>query len=262
LNYHLLTRSEFDITDAESVGRNLDRYKPWAIINAAGYVRVDDAEQDVERCFKENTVGPSTLAAMCAKHKIALVTFSSDLVFDGRQNAPYIETDRTAPLNVYGRSKAEAEKMVLDLHAGALVIRTSAFFGPWDEYNYITLALRSLHERRVFMAPKDLTVSPTYVPDLVNACLDLAIDGEQGVWHLTNGNAVTWAELAIRAAGLANVDRTSLQICESRELGLTAPRPMYSVLGTSRCAQMPSLDHALNRYLSQRQTNCEPQGRV
>jgi dTDP-4-dehydrorhamnose reductase len=142
------------------------------------------------------------------------------------------------------------------------VIRTSAFFGPWDEYNYLTLALRALHEQRAFLAAKDLTVSPTYVPDLVNASLDLAIDGEAGVWHLSNGNAVTWAELALRVAGLANVEANSLQICHSRELGLTAPRPIYSVLGTKRCPQMPSLDDALNRYLSHRQINCAPQARA
>jgi dTDP-4-dehydrorhamnose reductase len=262
LKYRILTRKELDITDADSVDRNMEINRPWAIINAAGYVRVDDAEQDVERCFKENTVGPRTLASMCAKHKVGLVTFSSDLVFDGKQNAPYIETDQTAPLNVYGKSKAEAEKMVLDLDPGALVIRTSAFFGPWDEYNYLTLALRALHEQRAFLAAKDLTVSPTYVPDLVNASLDLAIDGEAGVWHLSNGNAVTWAELALRVAGLANVEANSLQICHSRELGLTAPRPIYSVLGTKRCPQMPSLDDALNRYLSHRQINCAPQARA
>ena len=262
LNYRLLTRNELDITDAESVARNIEMYQPWAIINAAGYVRVDDAETDVRRCFKENTVGPRTLAYLCAKQKVALVTFSSDLVFNGKQNAPYIETDQTAPLNVYGKSKAEAEKIVLDLDPAALVIRTSAFFGPWDEYNYITVALRALQEGRAFMAAKDLTISPTYVPDLVNACLDLAIDGESGVWHLSNGNAVTWAELALRVADLANVEPGSLQICHSRELGLTAPRPIYSVLGTMRCAQMPSLDDALNRYLAQREVNCPGQGRA
>ena len=108
------------------------------MINAAGYVRVDDAEQDVERCYRENTWGPIQLAAACRRHKLALLTFSSDLVFNGQQNTAYIESDLVAPLSTYGKSKAEAQKGVLEQYPGALVIRTSAFFGPWDEYNPTT----------------------------------------------------------------------------------------------------------------------------
>jgi dTDP-4-dehydrorhamnose reductase len=203
LNHHLLSRAEMDIAHERSIERALAHYQPWAIINAAGYVRVDDAEADAERCFRENTLGPALLASFCTKKKIALVTFSSDLVFDGTQSAPYVETDRTAPLNIYGVSKAEAEKRVLDSFPGALVIRTSAFFGPWDEYNFITVALRALRGGRTFLAPNDLTISPTYVPDLVNTSLDLMIDGESGIWHLSNDGAVTWASLLWRAAELA-----------------------------------------------------------
>jgi dTDP-4-dehydrorhamnose reductase len=94
---------------------------------------------------------------------------------------------KVAPLNAYGRSKAEAERRVLDSDPQALVVRTSAFFGPWDEHNFVTQALAALGEGRPFAAAGDMTVSPTYVPDLVNACLDLLIDKECGIWHLTNG---------------------------------------------------------------------------
>jgi dTDP-4-dehydrorhamnose reductase len=251
LKYRLVSRDEMDIAVPAAIEKTIAECEPWAIVNAAGYVRVDEAETDVERCFRENTVGPTRLASICERDGIALVTFSSDLVFDGAQHEPYIETDRIAPLNVYGRSKAEAEKRVLDSHPDSLVIRTSAFFGPWDEYNYITVALRELREKRPFLAAKDLTVSPTYVPDLVNTCLDLLIDREKGIWHLCNRAEITWAELAIRAAQLANVDLSLLQPCQSEELKFVARRPLYSALGSSRSASMPSLDDALTRYLSQ-----------
>jgi dTDP-4-dehydrorhamnose reductase len=255
LNHHLLSRAEMDIANERSIERALALYQPWAIINAAGYVRVDDAEADAERCFRENTLGPALLASLCAKNNVALVTFSSDLVFDGTQDAPYVETDRTAPLNIYGMSKAEAEKRVLDFFPGALVIRTSAFFGPWDEDNFITVALRALRQGRTFLAPNDLTISPTYVPDLVNTSLDLMIDGESGIWHLSNDGAVTWASLVSRAAELARVDSSPVQACASEQLHFVARRPVYSALRSRRSSLMPSLDDALRRYFHQ----CEPE---
>lgn len=250
LDYRLLSRAEMDIASEASIESALARYQPWAIVNAAGYVRVDEAEADVERCFRENTLGPALLASLCAQNDIALMTFSSDLVFDGAQRAPYVETDPIAPLNIYGVSKAEAEKRVLDSHPGALVIRTSAFFSPWDEYNFITMAMGALREGRTFLASADLTVSPTYVPDLVNTSLDLMIDGESGIWHLSNAGAVTWAALVWRAAELAEIDPSPVQACRSEQLGFRARRPTYSALGSVRSSLMPALDDALGRYLN------------
>lgn len=250
LDYRLLSRQDMDIADAESIERVLEHYEPWAIINAAGYVRVDDAENEAEQCFRENVLGASTLALICSKHKIGLVTFSSDLVFDGKRSDPYIETDSVAPLNIYGQSKAQAEAKVLDFHPGSLVIRTSAFFGPWDKHNYISVALNALQRKRSFAAADDLTVSPTYVPDLVNVTLDLLIDGEAGIWHLSNSGATTWADLVTRAANLAQIDISALKPCSSKHLSFIAPRPKYSALGSHRSTLMPSLDDALMRYIN------------
>ncbi|MEX0712941.1 MAG: sugar nucleotide-binding protein, partial [Pirellulales bacterium] len=202
LLFRLLRRAEMDIANRKQVDAVFDRYNPWAVINAAGYVRVDDAEREPGPCFRENVRGAAALAAACAGAGIPLVTFSSDLVFDGQQGSPYREQDTVGPLGVYGRTKAEAERRVLALHPRALVIRTSAFFGPWDEYNFVTAGLRTLRAGLPFPAADDTIVSPTYVPDLVHACLDLLIDAESGVWHLANQGETTWAGFARRAAAL------------------------------------------------------------
>ncbi len=247
--YRLLSRKEMDIADAGSVELALSTHQPWAVINTAGYVRVDDAENDAERCFRENTAGPAILAAACARHGIHLTSFSSDLVFDGRQDRPYVESDPVAPLGVYGRSKAEAESAVLDKHPGALMVRTSAFFGPWDQYNFVTLALNALERGDPFTASHDLTITPTYVPDLVHACLDLAIDREAGIWHLSNGGALSWAELALKAAERAGVDASRL---EARSIAFAAARPAYCALTSERGILLPRLDQALDRYLELR----------
>ena len=252
LLYHVLTRKDMDIADPASVDAILTTLSPWAVVNAAGYVRVDDAEREPEACLRENTVGPAILAAACAQREVALLTFSSDLVFDGTSLSPYVESDPVAPLNVYGRSKAEAEVKVLEAFPLSLVVRTSAFFGPWDEYNFVTVALRTLAAGQTFVAAEDQIVSPTYVPDFVHASLDLLIDGECGLWHLANPGAIAWADLAQLAASKAGLDTTHIHAVSTRDLDLAAPRPKYSVLGSERGVLLPSLENAISRYFQER----------
>jgi dTDP-4-dehydrorhamnose reductase len=255
LTYHLLTRREMDIADPHSVRAALSRARPWAVINAAGYVRVDEAENEAARCMRENAEGPAVLAAECAARGVRLVTFSSDLVFDGERATPYTESDTVAPLNVYGVSKAQAEADVLGSLASALVIRTSAFFGPWDEYNFVTRALRALGEGQPVIAADDLFVSPTYVPDLVNTSLDLLMDGEGSVWHLANAGAISWAELARLAASSAGLDQEAVEPRPAAALGYVAARPRYSVMTSERGDLMPSLEDALSRYCHEMNLN-------
>ena len=257
LAYRLLSRQDMDIADPVSVEQAMQRYHPWAVINASGYVRVDEAENNVARCFRDNVAGPAVLAAACARHQVHLTTFSSDLVFDGRQQCPYVESDKVAPINVYGKSKAAAERTVFDLHPAALVVRTSSFFGPWDSYNFLTRALSSLESGAPFAAAADITVTPTYVPDLVHACLDLLIDKERGVWHLTNGHPLTWLELAGMAARQAGVDTSRLEAQSGAACRYIAARPAYSALHTERGILLPGLDSAIGRFLQMRGESVE-----
>lgn len=250
INYRLLSRKEIDISNPASVNAVLCDLKPWGVINAAGYVRVDDAEHESDTCLQVNTVGAENLAIACTCNQIALLTFSSDLVFDGAVSNPYTENDLVAPLNVYGRSKALAEEKVLKVHPASLVIRTSAFFGPWDEYNFVTIALRELSAGNTFSAANDAIVSPTYVPELVNASLDLLIDGESGLWNLANKGAISWADFARSVANCAGVNTKNLKTLTTKEMGLIAPRPNYSVLGSNRGELLSCLDTAISRYFA------------
>jgi dTDP-4-dehydrorhamnose reductase len=251
LAYRLLTRPEMDIADEHAVEAALALHSPWAVINTAGYVRVDDAELDRERCFRENSVGPELLARGCSARSIRLVTFSSDLVFDGASPTPYTEDSAPAPLNAYGASKAEAERGVLTADPTALVIRTSAFFGPWDEHNFVTRAMRQLQAGQDCVAAEDTLVSPTYVPDLVNATLDLLIDSESGIWHLANVGVTSWAELARNVARKLGLAADRVVGRSQDELGHAARRPRYSAMVSSRGTLMPSLEHAIERYVSE-----------
>jgi dTDP-4-dehydrorhamnose reductase len=248
-----LSREGLDIADQGSLVSILQRLQPWAIVNCADYVGVDDAELEAERCRQENIVGPQVLAEACAAHGLRLMTFSSDLVFDGSAVHPYVESDAVAPLSTYGRMKAHGEQAVLALHPDALIARTSAFFGPWDEENVVHLALTAFASGDVWAAPSDRRLSLTYVPDLVHASLDLLIDGAHGLWHLANDGDVSWAELTRRVAVASGYSDDLVDECLTAALGLRAVRPLYSVLGTERGQILPSLDDALRRCLRERQ---------
>ncbi|MBI2392076.1 MAG: sugar nucleotide-binding protein [Deltaproteobacteria bacterium] len=245
-------RGELDVTDRAALARALDELRPWAVVNAAGYVRVDDAEHEPGRCFRVNAEAAALLAEECCARDLPLLTYSTDLVFDGAQRRPYRESDGVRPLSVYGRSKVEAERRVSEICSRALIIRTSAFFGPDDQANFVTIALRALAAGESFRAAADAVVSPTYVPDLVHASLDLLIDGAHGTFHLANAGETTWAKLAARAAQLADVSTRALVAVPTAQLGLRAARPLYSALGSARGASLPELEDALARYLRER----------
>jgi dTDP-4-dehydrorhamnose reductase len=248
-----LSRQDLDITNPGMVHDAVAHHRPWAVVNAAGYVRVDEAQSHPRACRRVNAVAPSILAAVCRKAHARLLTFSSDLVFNGETGRPYLETDKVAPMNVYGHTKAEAEHRVLALAPSALVVRTSAFFGPWDHHNFVTLVLDALIAGRTFRAAADVTVSPTYVPDLVNASLDLLIDGAAGLWHLATDGEVTWAGFAERAAQQAGLSPDRIERCSLEQLQLPAARPKYSVLGSVHGRLLPTLEESIARYVHARQ---------
>jgi dTDP-4-dehydrorhamnose reductase len=174
-----------------------------------------------------------------------MLTFSSDMVFDGRLGRPYTEIDATSPIGIYGTSKAIAECRVLEAWPQAIVVRTSAFFGPWDRYNFIYNVIASLKAGRPFVVVSDCRVTPTYVPDLVHRALDLTIDGESGIWHLANEGALHWSELARRVAESAGLDP---------KLVLVSEKAMTSTeLASQRGPLLPPLKTAIARFFRERE---------
>ena len=244
----LLSRSDVDIRDANTVEQLISELNPWAIINAPDYVRVDDAEQDKESCFDINCKGPSVLGEVCKKYEVKLLCFSSDLVFDGLKGKPYVESDPVNPLNVYGHSKATAEKNILAVNPGALIVRTGTLFSPFDNFNFVTNTLAELKQGRPITVADDVYMSPTYVPDLVNETLDLLLDDEQGIFHVTNHGQTTWADFAVRIAEMAGFDKALIHSRPLSQMKLKAKRPLYSVLQSQIGIKLPALEDALFRY--------------
>lgn len=245
---HVLTsRAGLDICDAESIAAALDRHKPWAVINTAGFVRTWEAEERAHECFRANVTGPELLARACKLRGIPLVTFSSDLVFDGKLGRSYVEPDEPAPACTYGRSKAEAEARLIATGADALIVRTSAFFGPWDRYNFLFNTIERLKRGEEVVASDRTIVSPTYVPDLVHATLDLLLDEEKGIWHLTNQGAVSWHELACEIADMAKIGRGLIRASEDTDLADTS-------LTSNRGLLLRPLDRALGDFVASSET--------
>lgn len=238
----------FDVANAVSMQGTFREMNPWAVISAARYTRVNNRPTSYAR-FCEERDGARQLARECEQRGVQFLTFSSDLVFDGTKGGCYLESDRVAPVNAYGESKAEAEKLVQKEMPAALVVRSGPLFGPGDEINFVVRALRCLAAGQPFSAADDLIVSPTYSLDLANACLDLVIDGERGIWHVANQGQVSWAALAGMAAGLATVSSKTLRSCTVKELSLRATLPAYTALTSERGVLLPGLEDALDRFI-------------
>lgn len=249
IDYVLTSRKQLDLADPAAVDAAMDHYRPWAVLNAAGWVRVDDAEEAAAACFAANAQGALELARACCKYDAAFVGFSSDLVFDGRSGRAYREDDEPNPLNAYGNSKAEAERLVLEEAEGrALLIRTAAFFSAYDEHNFAVQALRNLAAGRQVLAADDLVVSPTYVPDLVRMTLDLVLDEARGLWHLANEGQTSWADFARALADASQLDPSGVIGAPSSSFGWRAARPAYAPLVSRRGQLMPSLQNAIDRF--------------
>jgi dTDP-4-dehydrorhamnose reductase len=242
LPYVLTNRENLDISDKGSIAAALDRHKPWAVINTAGFVRTWEAAQKADECFRANVTGPEMLAEACKLYGIPLVTFSSDLVFDGQLGRSYVEPDTPAPACEYGRSKAEAEARLMSIDADALIVRTSAFFGPWDRHNFLFNTVERLKRGEDVFASEKTIVSPTYVPDLVHASLDLLLDDEKGIWHLTNQGAVSWHDLARAVADMAKLD-------SRRIIAPEQDAPADTSLTSKRGVLLRPLDRAIEDFV-------------
>ncbi|HEX2968089.1 MAG TPA: family 1 glycosylhydrolase [Bacteroidales bacterium] len=250
---HILAgKEEIDISSFESVDKAIARIEPWAILNAAGFSKIDEAENMAFSCFRDNTIGPVILAESCKNAQIRFVTFSADQVFNGRKLSPYCEGDITDPVNIYGLSKKLAEEKVLNIYPGSLIIRSSFFFNPWHaEDPLVRLFNTAEFPGRRFYLPSDIIISPAYIPHLVNHVLDLLIDGESGIWHLSSRDEISFADFVLKALKIADRDYSYVSPIPYSKMGYAARRPVYSVLESSSGIKLPGLESSLNNFIGE-----------
>jgi dTDP-4-dehydrorhamnose reductase len=248
LDYTLTSRSALDLTDRSAFEQALNLIQPWAVINTAGWSDIDGCERDPARCFAANRDMPAGLARACAERDLPFVNFSSAQVFDGLKGSAYVETDAPSPLSVYGQAKAEADQIVLDLGGPMLVIRTGALFSPFDTNNFAAEVVQALVQGMTVTAAADVVVTPAYVPSLIDAVLDLLIDGETGLWHLANRSAISYADFAREIAGALSLDTRQIRGVRRRDFPSAAARPPFSVLASIRGGHLPPLSDGIGRF--------------
>lgn len=243
-----------DVTDEPSVRAFFDDFGPDLVIHAAAYTDVDGCESNRDLAYLVNETGARRVAEAAAARGARLIAVSTDFVFDGAKEAPYVEADETHPLSVYGGSKRAGEVAVLAAHPGAAVVRTAWLYGEGGTGNFVTAILGTAARGLSLRVVDDQAGSPTYAADLAAAIVALSRTKEVGIFHAVNAGAASRLEFARAILDLSGRKRTPIEAIKSDGLSRPARRPARSVLGGSRLAAagVPALrpwKEALAEYL-------------
>jgi dTDP-4-dehydrorhamnose reductase len=232
-----LDRKHTDITDAAAVTAAIATYRPTLVVNAAAYTDVDRAESDHAAAAAANADGPAVVARACAVAGVPLLHISTDYVFNGQKSGPYVESDPTAPLGVYGRTKAAGEVAVRDNLPRHIILRTAWLYGEFG-HNFLKTVLRLVSQRSELRVVADQYGSPTSTRDLAKAILRIAprLGGGPEVWgsyHFTGAGTTTWHGFAsaIVAAQTSLTGRApKVTAITTADYPTAAVRPANSVL--------------------------------
>jgi dTDP-4-dehydrorhamnose reductase len=250
-----VTREQVSVSDPDAIDALLSSLRPAIVFNCAAYNAVDRAETEKDLAYAVNAEGPANVARACARHRIRLVHFSTNYVFDGALDRPYVESDLPAPISLYGASKLEGEQRVLDLLPSSLVIRTAALFGDRGSAikggSFPDRILSRANAGEALRVVADQMVNPTYTADLAPVALELGESELQGVVHVVAAGCAAWDEFA--RAALAEFDMTAeVRPALSVELGAPARRPLNGCLSSSRVAPMRAWREGLHEWATRR----------
>ncbi len=226
-----VSRAELDLNHTDRIENWVRSESPRTLINCAAFTAVDSAESNEAEARRVNAGAVEKLALATATIGATFVTFSTDYVFDGTKGTPYVESDRPNPLNVYGATKAEGERLALEVNPDALVVRTSWVMSSTHD-NFIRTILGRLREGPVSVVDDQLG-RPTFAEDLAPAVLEAVEAGLSGILHLTNQGETTWCGLAREIADLSGLSAQTTPITTA-EAGRPAPRPADSRLDSER----------------------------
>ena len=228
--------ADLDIADVDRAREHVRRARPEVIINAAAYTAVDKAESEPETARAINAAGPGHLAAAARDCGARLIHLSSDFVFDGRSSSPYQPDSPTSPVNVYGTTKRDGERAVLEaLPEAAVIVRTAWVYAAVGA-NFVRTMLRVLRERGAVRVVADQVGTPTAARPLAETLWQIATRGEiRGIHHWTDAGVASWYDFAVAiaeegvAAGLLPPTVTVTPIA-TEDYPTPARRPAYSVL--------------------------------
>lgn len=224
------------------------------IIHTAAYTDVDGCEKNPNLAYKVNTLGTRNITLFAQKRAIPLVYISTDFVFNGEKNAPYLEFDEPEPLSIYGKSKLAGERFVSSFLNRFFIVRTAWLYGKYGK-NFVKTILKIARGENELKVVNDQVGSPTYAKDLAQGIKKLIFNAPYGIYHLTNSGACSWYDFAKKILKIANLN-TEVKPITSEELGRPAKRPHFSVLGDFCLKEtlgfsMRSWQEALKEYMEE-----------
>jgi dTDP-4-dehydrorhamnose reductase len=253
-------RPQADLLRPASIARALADFRPDIVINPAAYTAVDKAESEPDLAFALNREGARAVASAAAEQGVPVIHLSTDYVFDGTKDAPYVESDPVNPRSVYGQSKLEGEIAVAGANPRHIVLRTSWVYAPFGT-NFVRTMLRLAAERDSLRVVDDQTGCPTYAPDIAAAAIAVArkvvTEGWRtefaGVTHLAGPDALTWCAFAqhiVRGATVRGGRSVPVSPIATADYPTPAARPANSRLATARLSsvfdiRLPPLEHSL-----------------
>ncbi|HEY2496804.1 MAG TPA: dTDP-4-dehydrorhamnose reductase [Candidatus Angelobacter sp.] len=229
-----LTHQDLEISSLESVHTALAASYPELVVNTAAFHHVEKCEAEPGLAFNINGIGARNLAQVTQETGAALMHISTDYVFDGCKNAPYIEQDATMPLNVYGNTKLSGELFVRTINPRHFVVRVSAIYGhnpcrAKGGLNFVELMLKLSRERKELRVVDDEFVTPTPTIQIAQQLVALSRSSDYGLYHATCEGSCSWYEFAAAIFALTKTD-VRLEPARPGEFPAKVPRPKYSVL--------------------------------
>lgn len=239
-----LTHAELDVTDAAAVR---DALAGATVINCAAYTDVDGAESDRVNAHAVNERGARNVAEAAGR----VLYVSTDYVFDGAKREPYVESDPTAPIQEYGRSKLAGERATAEANRDHVIVRSSWLFGAGGK-NFVETILSLAGERDELRVVADQVGCPTFTGHLAEALLTLAAGGERGILHVAGAGSCSWFEFAREILDRAGID-SPVEPCATDAFPRPARRPAYSVLASELGSPaLPAWQDGLDAYLGVR----------
>jgi dTDP-4-dehydrorhamnose reductase len=252
-----LARAELDVTDADAVEAAIDRHRPDAVVNAAGWTDVDGAEDAEDAAMRVNDTAAALLASAAAAIGAKVLYVSSDYVFDGSKGRPYVESDLPGAISAYGRSKQAGETSVAVANPRHFVVRSAWLFGTRGP-NFVETMLRLGSEQPEVLVVSDQVSSPTYTRHLAEG-IALLIEGDEfGVHHLAGAGSCSWFEFAQEIFDQAGLE-SRVMAGTTEMLGRKAARPANSVLDSERSDPivLPHWKQGLAEYMAERSVRAE-----
>lgn len=219
---------DLDITNLNAVRNKFKQLGPKIILNAAAFTDVDGCETNPEIAFKVNAIGAANLAMASNDVGASILHVSTDYVFEGQKDEPYLETDSVFPQSVYGKTKLAGELAVTSLTSKYYIVRTAWLYGHGGN-NFVKTIQKLAKEKGQLKVVNDQQGSPTFTLDLANKIAEVVKSSQFGIYHITNSGSCTWFDFAKEIINLSGI-KAEVSPCSTDEFPRPAKRPAYSVL--------------------------------